>query len=163
MRFEDDRHLGYSPGVNAPDRQPATTYRSAVDTWLWVVLGGAIGVILLTCGMLLVAGDGRALAIGVVAALVGGGLPIWILASTSYTLSPTDLVIRSGPFRWRRPIAGITAITPTRNPLSSPALSLDRLRVESRGHGAIMISPADRAGFLADLEARRAAAAGAGR
>jgi hypothetical protein len=157
VRFENDRHLGYSPGVSAPDRRQAITYRSAVDTWLWVVLAGAIAVILLTCGTLLATGDGGALAIGLLAGLIGAGLPLWILRSTSYTLTPTELLVRSGPVRWRRPIADITSITPTRNPLSSPALSLDRLRIESRGHGAIMISPADRAGFLADLEARRAA------
>jgi hypothetical protein len=45
----------------------------------------------------------------------------------------------------------------TRNPPSSPALSLDRLRVQfGRGWGkAVMISPADRNGFLDDL-ARKA-------
>ena len=140
-------------------REPdATVYRSAVDAWLWVVLAGAVAVVVLTCGALLVAGDGAARAIGLVSALIGGGLPIWVLTSTSYTLTPTDLLVRSGPFRWRRPIADITAVTPTRNPLSSPALSLDRLRIETRGDAPLMISPADRAGFLADLEARRAKA-----
>ena len=45
-------------------------------------------------------------------------------------------------------------MTPTRNPLSSPALSLDRLRVTHRassGERGLLISPADTAGFLAAL------------
>jgi hypothetical protein len=154
--------MGYSAPVATASRPvdaTTTTYRSAVDTWLWIVLAGAIVVVVLTCGTLLVVGDGTAIAIGLVSALVGGGLPIWVLTSTSYTLTPTDLLVRSGPFRWRRHIADITAITPTRNPLSSPALSLNRLRIETRDGAPLMISPADRAGFLADLEARRARAA----
>lgn len=141
----------------------ATTYRSAVDTWLWIVLGAAIVVVVATCGTLLVAGDGASLAIGLFSGLFGAGLPIWVMASTSYTVTPSELVVRSGPFRWRRPIADITAITPTRNPLSSPALSLDRLRITTRGRADLMISPADRRAFLIDLEARRTAAAGQGR
>jgi hypothetical protein len=138
-------------------RASATTYRSAVDTWLWLVLGASIVVVAVTCGPLVVAGDGAPRAVALAGALFGVGLPIWVLTSTAYTLTATDLVVRSGPFRWHRPLSDITAITPTRNPLSSPALSLDRLRVETRGRGDLMISPADRAGFLADLDARRTA------
>jgi hypothetical protein len=153
----------YSPAVTVAPRPPdATTYRSAVDTWLWIVLGAAIVVVGATCGTLLVVGDGALRAIGFFSGLFGAGLPIWVLASTSYTVTPDELVVRSGPFRWRRPIADITAITPTRNPLSSPALSLDRLRITARGRADLMISPADRRAFLADLEARRAAAAAPG-
>jgi hypothetical protein len=58
------------------------------------------------------------------------------------------------------PIADILAVTPTTNPLSAPALSLNRLRVTSRS-ASVMISPADRARFVADLEARRARLAAA--
>jgi hypothetical protein len=61
------------------------------------------------------------------------------------------LVVRSGPFKWCIPIADITSITPTSNPLSSPALSLDRLRIEyGRGH-LLMISPRDKEQFVRDL------------
>jgi hypothetical protein len=43
----------------------------------------------------------------------------------------------------------------TRNPLSSPAMSLDRLRIEYGQGKAIMISPEPRAEFLRQLEHRR--------
>jgi hypothetical protein len=36
----------------------------------------------------------------------------------------------------------------TRNPLSSPALSLDRLKITYGNGKRIMISPADKIGFL---------------
>jgi hypothetical protein len=90
-----------------------------------------------------------------VALLVGVGLPLWILGTTDYTIDGDELRIRSGPFRTRVRISGIAAITPTRNPLSSPALSLTRLRIDHDGSRSVMISPADCAGFLAAIEARR--------
>lgn len=53
---------------------------------------------------------------------------------------------------------GYVALTSlTSNPLASPALSLDRLKIEyGQGHW-IMISPRDREGFLRELESRRSA------
>ena len=51
------------------------------------------------------------------------------------------------------PLAAIDAVEPARNPLSSPACSLDRLRIEY-GAKRIMISPLDKAGFLRALAAR---------
>jgi hypothetical protein len=134
------------------------TYRSAIDAWVLLVLGGGTAVAIVSSGAVLVAGDASTRVAALLAAAFGVGLPAWILLSTSYTLTAEDLVVRSGPFRWRLPIADITAIVPTRNPLSSPALSLNRLRITTRGRADVMISPADRAGFLADLEARRTAA-----
>lgn len=89
------------------------------------------------------------------ALLIGAGLPLWILAATDYTLEAGELRARSGPFRWRVPLRDITAITPTRSLLSSPALSLDRLRIDYGRGRALMISPADRQGFLGALEQRR--------
>ena len=133
-------------------------YRSAVDTWLYLVFGGGVLVAAMTAVIVFVLGDTPARCIAVLAAVVGAGLPIWILRSTSYTLTQTELIVRSGPLRRRLAIADIVAITPTTNPLSAPALSLDRLRIDARSGRTIMISPANRAAFLADLQARRTAA-----
>jgi PH (Pleckstrin Homology) domain-containing protein len=135
-------------------------YRSAVDRWLLVVLGFGMLLAGTSVAIVLVVGDSAARAIAALAALAGVGLPIWILRATSYTLTGTELLVRSGPFRRRLEIADIVSITPTTNPLSSPALSLNRLRIDERGGRSIMISPADRDRFLADLEARRAAGSG---
>ncbi len=51
------------------------------------------------------------------------------------------------------PLAEISEVRPTSNPLSAPALSLDRLRVQfGRGLvGAVFISPVDRDHFLDEL------------
>src|SRR5581483_3428103 len=67
----------------------------------------------------------------------------WILASTRYIGSEGTLHVRSGPFAWRIPVSSITRITPTRSPISSPALSLRRLRVEYDAGKHILVSPVD--------------------
>ncbi|MGV3590121.1 MAG: PH domain-containing protein [Gammaproteobacteria bacterium] len=97
------------------------------------------------------------LAISVLPAL---GLPLWLLSNTGYTLDSTHLRVKSGPFSWTVPLADIRDVRPTRNPLSSPALSLDRLLIEHTG-GSIMISPADKDAFLRELDSLRAQARGA--
>lgn len=91
--------------------------------------------------------------------LVGGVLPLWILGGTKYTISAPMLIVQSGPFRWQIPIAEITRIEPTRNPLSSPALSLDRLRITYGRSKACMVSPRDKDAFITEL--RRNGASGA--
>ncbi len=67
--------------------------------------------------------------------------------STYYEVDRDTLTVRSGPFRWRVPIDQIDSVKPTRSPLSSPALSLDRLDIRY-GNRRIMVSPADKRGFL---------------
>lgn len=91
------------------------------------------------------------LAILAVAAIV----PLWLLVSTRYSMSENELFVRCGPFKWTVPIAEITKIERTRNPLSSPALSLDRLRIDYGPGRSIMISPEPRKAFLQQLEHRR--------
>jgi membrane protein YdbS with pleckstrin-like domain len=67
---------------------------------------------------------------------------------TYYAVEGDVLRIVCGPFRWRVPISQISSVEATRNPLSSPALSLDRLRIQYGDGKKILVSPADKAGFL---------------
>jgi len=78
----------------------------------------------------------------------------WTFRSTRYEVADRELIARSGPFRWRIEIAGIESIRPTRNPLSSPALSLDRLEIRYGSGRKLLVSPADRIGFLDAITAR---------
>ena len=84
----------------------------------------------------------------IIAALVLLALIGSFLLRTYYAVDTENLRIVAGPFSWRIPISQISAVRATRNPLSSPALSLDRLRIEYGNNRAVMISPADKAGFL---------------
>jgi membrane protein YdbS with pleckstrin-like domain len=73
-----------------------------------------------------------------------------------YGISKDELIIRHGVVRQRAPLANIVSVEPTHNPLSSPALSLDRLMITagSRMRDKIMISPADKEGFMTLLAQR---------
>ena len=75
-----------------------------------------------------------------------------LLRSTYYLIDGDTLVIRSSFLKWRVPIAKIRSVTPTRNPLSSPALSLDRLAILYDGK-QILVSPQDKQRFIEALRA----------
>lgn len=130
-------------------------YTSKIDTWLAVILIGAAVACLIAFLFSLRNGSISAIAATLPALIIGVGLPVWLMTSTSYTLSNTTLLVKSGPFRWQVPIEQITSITPTSNPLSNPALSLDRLRIDYGRGQSIMISPKNKSQFIQDLEARR--------
>lgn len=139
------------------DRAPASaTYQSKRDGWLVAVLivaAVANGIAAVqACAVL----DSPWLRLLTAVPLVGvSALMLWILYGTRYTLTDRELRVRSGPFRWTVPLEAIHEASPTRNPLSSPACSLDRLNIV---HGPrrrrIMISPFDKGRFLDDLVAR---------
>lgn len=132
---------------------------SKVDTWLAVVLAIAMIASLVAALAVLAVPSPMAWAISAVTAIIGVGLPLWLLLSTRYTLARDELLVRSGPFKWRIAVTDITSITPTSNPLSSPALSLDRLRIEYGRGQSLMISPRDKERFVKDVEAMRHGAA----
>jgi hypothetical protein len=133
-------------------------HASKIDLWLIAVT--ALSVATSTGALLAVSLKGgvpaAVLASTALLLLVAGiGLPLWVLLGTRYELTPERLLVRCGPFRWTVPLREIRAVTPTRSPLSSPALSLDRLRIDYGRGSSVMISPRDKAGFLADLERYR--------
>lgn len=124
-------------------------YRSKIDTWLLVAIIFVVASSLYACIEILRT-ESNMLSLLLIGGL-GVILPVWLLAGTSYVLHSEQLMVYSGPLRWRVPLKDITNITPTHNPLASPALSLDRLRIEY-GHGKwVMISPRDKEQFMRDI------------
>jgi hypothetical protein len=88
----------------------------------------------------------------VIIGLAATGFLLWVLYGTCYLLMPEELLIRSGPFRFRVPLREIETVTPSRDPWSSPACSLDRLKIRWRdGRRSILISPPDRQSFYRAL------------
>lgn len=130
-------------------------YSSKIDTWLAIILIGAA--MLCLCAFLFSLRTGSTLAVltTLPALIIGVGLPLWLMNRTLYTLNDDDLLVQSGPFKWRVPLRDISAISPTRNPLSSPALSLDRLRIDYGQGQSLMISPKRKQQFIRSLESRR--------
>lgn len=132
---------------------PTLEFRSKVDNWFMAALLGTIAVG--TATVAVAAWRGGPIALMLALLVFPIGLPIWLLRSTRYSLSDSHLEIRSGPFSWRVRLDQVRSITRTRNPLSSPALSLDRLRIDYGSAKWIMISPQDAERFIRELDARR--------
>lgn len=97
-------------------------------------------------------------------ALVAGGiyvattaLILVIAVPTRYTITATELVIRSGVLRTRVPLESIRRVYPTHNPLAAPAWSLNRLGIEyfrGRVQSLALISPGRQDEFLVLLGER---------
>jgi hypothetical protein len=136
----------------------ASIHSSKVDTWLILVAALAAGASVGVAVALLREGGVPVVVMVPVVVVLGTGLPLWTLFGTCYELTPGRLRIRCGPFRWTVPLNEIRAVTPTSNPLSSPALSLDRLRIDYGRGSSVMISPRDQARFLEEMGRYRSAA-----
>ncbi|MBN6517166.1 PH domain-containing protein [Acinetobacter pittii] len=82
-------------------------------------------------------------------------LVIWLpVFNTYYVVKNNTLIIKSLVFQWKININDIAQIEPTHNPLSSPALSLDRLKIyymKDERMATVMISPKDKESFLNTL------------
>ena len=135
----------------------ATVYQSKVDAWLVAVLAIAMASSLFGAVTALSASMPVTWAIAAFIAVLGVGLPLWLLFSTHYTLGDEQLLVQSGPLKWRIPLADIKSVTPSNSPLSSPALSMDRLRIDYGRYSSLMISPRDKDQFIRDIEAARRA------
>ena len=119
-----------------------TLYKSAVSWWLWALV--AIPVII-TSVITVMDGEWTAMLIHALVALFVGHL----FFTTYYTVEGNTLNVKSSVLiNIKIDITTIRKITETNNPLSSPALSLDRLWIDYGKNGAVMISPEDKEGFI---------------
>ncbi len=133
-------------------------FNSKVDGWLIPVFIIAIAG-MLTAFVAVLTGDTPLwlqIAVSVMSVLFCA-LLFAVLKSTYYEVADGVLRIVSGPFRWTIAIPDIVEITPTRNPLSSPALSLDRLKVTYGMRRCVLVSPEDKDGFVRAIESERSA------
>lgn len=128
-------------------------FRSKVDWWIFPLLCLPPLVSLAACVALVLGGKTSELPWGIAGVLLVFGIYFGLVFPMRYGLDDTHLLVRFGLCCRRIALIEILEVHPTRNPLSSPALSLDRLHVQF-GQGwrkAVMISPADRSRFLDEL------------
>jgi len=132
-------------------------FTSKRDAWLVSVLWGS-AVLPLVAGLLIVWSDAKAGSYLITISIVTFVLLLAATFPLYYELRERALVIRSGLFRWRIPLASIDEVRPTRSIMSAPALSLDRLIIRFRNESGrsrfAMISPRDREGFVREIEER---------
>ena len=127
-------------------------FKSKIDPWLAAMLVTS-AIVCAGASLIMLRGAAPYRWLVVASTLVGGvALPLSLLLRTDYTIDNDVLLIRTGLFRWRVPLTDIIEISPTRNIMSSPALSLDRLLITRRNGPACMVSPRDKEGFLRELQ-----------
>jgi hypothetical protein len=129
-------------------------FPSKRDEWIEALI--LLGVVVSLVGgimSLVVAGASWTEMILVGTLLLGmDSLMLWVLYGTGYTITPDQLLIRCGPMSFGVRLVSIEFIFPTRSPWSSPACSLDRLRiVYGLSQQSIMISPEDKSEFLSAI------------
>ncbi|MHA3892561.1 PH domain-containing protein [Acinetobacter sp. GXMZU3951] len=78
----------------------------------------------------------------------------WPVLNTQYRIASGQLLISCLFLTWKIPLSAITKVSPSNNSVASPALSLDRLRIDYIKQGQakfILISPKDKQGFTQAL------------
>jgi Bacterial PH domain len=84
-------------------------------------------------------------------------LLVWSWFTTGYKVDNENLIIQYGPVKKKIPIKDIRKIRKTKNPLSAPALSFDRLEISygsGYGFGMALISPKDKQSFVSLLKSK---------
>lgn len=123
-------------------------FRSSVDMWFYLVVLGSMLTVMLAVGPILDAPTGGRVLLASSIFLIAVALPLWLLMGTYYTVATDELRIRSGPFRWVIALSDIEHVRPSRSPISSPALSLNRLEIIYAGGKRVLISPRNPERFL---------------
>ncbi len=119
-------------------------YKSKIDLWISIPLFVALGGSLV---FLVIDKEWITLLINLIISL----FIYKLFSSTYYIIDANKLVIRSSfIINISINISEITQIKETRNPLSSPALSLDRIEIKY-GAKSVMISPKEKNDFIEHL------------
>ena len=81
----------------------------------------------------------------------------WPVFNTKYTIKAGQLTIRCLFLRWNIPLSDIQKVSVTNNSVASPALSLDRLKIDYLKDGKtkfILVAPRNKAKFCEAIEQR---------
>lgn len=76
---------------------------------------------------------------------------VWIWFGTYYIIEENCLYLKCGPIREKIAYDTIKSVKKSRNPLSSLALSIDRIEIRYGKRGLTLISPKDKEEFIEEL------------
>jgi len=125
--------------------QATKTYNSKIDNWLIAVAG--IPLLLVICLLLSKGAWGLVLIFVPIVAFIAH-----IFLFTKYTITGTTLNVKAGfMVNINVDIATIKSITETNSVLSAPANSLDRIEIKYNKYDSVVISPKNKAEFIADV------------
>jgi hypothetical protein len=131
-------------------------FRSAVDPWVYALVVSLPAVLLRAVIPALAGANSTVVFLTAIALVPLTLLPVWLLMFTYYRVDSVILRIQAGPFSWSVPLEQIRSITLSRSKLSrsmvsSPALSLNRLKIEYGRQRSVLVSPKNRAAFIEAL------------
>lgn len=143
--------------VQVETTEEGITYRSKIDWWLGILLGGTMVLMLYIVIEPLIHGEGIQLGMTIVSVITL--LIVLPLFFIKYTFYSTHLLISCGIYgKERVEYHLIRQMKETKNPISSAAMSLDRLQVdymENGYHQTVLISPVRKKEFIERLEQYR--------
>lgn len=123
------------------------TYTSKIDSWFYLIVF-AVAALPVLMGIL----TGAWAVSGFIICGLVVVFTLWLARVTKYVVTEDALIVFGGLFKKVIPLSSISSVTETRNPLSGPAFSLDRLEIKYDDNKFILISPKDKPAFMADLE-----------
>jgi len=123
-------------------------FKSKVDLWLAVIVWGCA----LASFTPALHPDGRLA--GLIIGTITSAIIAFLWFNTKYVIDGETLVIKGIIRDTNIPIESIRTVSPTRNPISAPALSIDRIEIIYGPNGNMaIISPKERKKFYAMLTA----------
>jgi len=143
--------------VQVETMEEGITYRSKIDWWLGILLGGTMALMFYILIEPILFGDGIHLGMTIVTVITL--IIILPLFFIKYTLYSTHLLVSCGIYgKERIEYHLIHQMKETKNPISSAAMSLDRLQIdymENGYHQTVLISPVRKKEFIERLEQYR--------
>ncbi|MFW1909372.1 PH domain-containing protein [Acinetobacter ursingii] len=130
------------------------TFRSKKDWWILGFIIAATGILLQMLWSMQLRGTLQEYPEhGIVYALVIL-IMWWPLVNTRYIVTQDHVIIHSMFLKWIISRSEIQSMTPTNNPVSAPALSLDRIKIDYQKDGknkSVLISPKNKQKFIEAL------------
>jgi len=127
-------------------------YYSKVDWWLiGVIIGSVLFCIVLGIFIYNQSRIGSIICFG--SGVFTGGLFLLFAFPCKYTLTEDRVIIQSGFFRQEALYSQITGVRKSNNPLSAPALSLQRVKI-TMTNGFKLVSPKNREQFIEELKSK---------
>ena len=134
-------------------------FRAKVDWWLHIIFAGYVIANIWAIVSAVMGGAGSIIIVAVLTPIsIFLIIPMWL--NTYYLFEENELIVKSGFIKHAKiDCSSITSIAETRNPISSPAPSLDRLEICYKAKSGsfsdtIIISPKDKQGFIEQIKAR---------
>ncbi|MDB2438176.1 PH domain-containing protein [Hellea sp.] len=121
-------------------------YKSKIDLWL---MGLLVGSLTLPIILSLIFSEAFWFTFVICGSMLA--LTAWLYWATQYKVSATNISVHGGLFKINIPLDTIKSVKKTRNPMASPAFSLDRLEIAYGRNQKVLISPKDKTGFLSDI------------